>query len=163
MKYNVVKYPDERLKLPSSSIDIINDELKELIVDMFEVMYATDGIGLSAVQIGIHKRLFVMDVPGKGKMAVINPKISEVSKETSTYEEGCLSLPGISADITRPKKVKLEYTDVEGKPAVLKASGLLATCIQHEYDHLDGKLFVDRLKADEKLKKLMEYRKFNNL
>ncbi len=163
MKYNVVKYPDERLKLPSSPIDIINDELKELIVDMFEVMYTTDGIGLSAVQIGIHKRLFVMDIPGKGKMAMINPKIAEVSKETSTYEEGCLSLPGISADVTRPKKVKLEYTDVEGKPAVLKASGLLATCIQHEYDHLDGKLFVDRLKADEKLKKLMEYRKFNNL
>jgi len=163
MKYNVVKYPDERLKLPSSPIDTINDELKELIVDMFEVMYTTDGIGLSAVQIGIHKRLFVMDIPGKGKMAMINPKIAEVSKETSTYEEGCLSLPGISADVTRPKKVKLEYTDVEGKPAVLKASGLLATCIQHEYDHLDGKLFVDRLKADEKLKKLMEYRKFNNL
>lgn len=164
MKYTVVTYPDERLKLVSSPVENIDGELMEFVNDMFAMMYKHDGVGLSAVQIGVMKRLFVMDIPGKGKFVVINPVIIERSKEKSTYEEGCLSLPGISAEVERPKKVVLEYTDLDGERKVLKASGgLLATCIQHEFDHLEGLLFVDKLTPEKRLNKLMEYRKKNSL
>lgn len=163
MEYKVVTYPDERLKLKSAPIEKIDDQIKALVNDMFEAMYNHDGIGLSAVQIGIHIRLLVMDIPGKGRKVMINPEIVESSKEMSTYEEGCLSVPGISAEVTRPKKIKIEFTDIDGKRETLKAAGLLATCIQHEYDHLNGVLFVDRLPADIKVKVLSEYRKIHNI
>jgi peptide deformylase len=122
-------------------------------------MYAGNGIGLAAVQLGVLKRVFVMDVPNFGKYELINPVILDRSLDTDCHEEGCLSIPGIAAEVTRPKEVTVEYINLEGKKKKLKAKGLLAVCIQHEFDHLEGILFVDRLKSEERLEKLKEYRK----
>lgn len=162
MAYEVITYPDERLKLVSTPIEKIDDKLKKLVNDMFDIMYKTDGIGLSAVQIGVLSRLFVMDI-NNTQYVMINPEIIKESDEKNTFEEGCLSFPGISAKITRPKKITIQYMDIEGKRKNFKASGLVATCIQHEYDHLQGKSFVDHLPLDEKIDLLHEYREINNL
>lgn len=163
MRYNIVTYPDERLKLISSKVEKIDEELRELTNEMFKIMYTHDGIGLAAVQVGVLKRLFVIDIQRKGKFVMINPEIIESSRETSSYEEGCISLPGISAQVLRPKKIVIKYTNIDGKEKVLKASGLLATCIQHEYDHLNGKIFVDKIEPSDKVSMLKEYRKMHGL
>ncbi|MBQ1999799.1 MAG: peptide deformylase [Spirochaetales bacterium] len=162
MKYDVVVYPDERLKLVSSPVEKIDEELIDLINEMFRVMYESDGCGLAGVQIGILQRLFVMEIKGK-KYVMINPEILERSRDYSFQEEGCLSLPGIGAEVKRSKRVTVKYTDIDGKEKILKAAGLLAVCIQHEYDHLDGKVFIDHLPPDEKLSVLKNYRKQHNL
>lgn len=163
MEYNIVTFPDERLKVRSEEVAEINDDIKNLVKDMFRMMYLHRGVGLSAVQIGVNKRIFVMDIPKKGQMVMINPVIKDMSKETSTYVEGCLSLPEISAEVERPKIITLEYTDIKGKRQTLTTKGgMLSTCIQHEYDHLDGILFIDRLSPEERLEKIKEYRKINN-
>ena len=162
MKYDVVVYPDERLKLVSSPVEKIDEELIDLINEMFRVMYESDGCGLAGVQIGILQRLFVMEIKGK-KYVMINPEILERSRDYSFQEEGCLSLPGIGAEVKRSKRVTVKYTDIDGKEKILKAAGLLAVCIQHEYDHLDGKVFIDHLPPDEKLSVLRNYRKQHNL
>jgi peptide deformylase len=162
MKYDVVVYPDDRLKLISSPVEKIDEELIDLINEMFRVMYESDGCGLAGVQIGVLQRLFVMEIKGK-KYVMINPEILERSKDYSLAEEGCLSLPGIGAEVKRSKKVTVKYTDIDGKEKILKANGLLAICIQHEYDHLDGKVFIDHLPANEKLNVLKDYRKQHNL
>lgn len=156
-------YPDERLKLISSKVEKIDEELRELTNEMFKIMYTHDGIGLAAVQVGVLKRLFVIDIQRKGKFVMINPEIIESSRETSSYEEGCISLPGISAQVLRPKKIVIKYTNIDGKEKVLKASGLLAICIQHEYDHLNGKIFVDKIEPSDKVSMLKEYRKMHGL
>ena len=129
MKYDVVVYPDERLKLVSSPVEKIDEELIDLVNEMFRVMYESDGCGLAGVQIGILQRLFVMEIKGK-KYVMINPEILERSRDYSFQEEGCLSLPGIGAEVKRSKRVTVKYTDIDGKEKILKAAGLLAVCIQ---------------------------------
>lgn len=162
MEYQIVVYPDERLKLISSPVEKIDEELIDLINEMFRIMYESSGCGLAGVQIGVMQRLFVMDINSK-KYVMINPKILERSNDCSLDEEGCLSLPGISAEVKRAKKVTVKYTDTDGKERILKATGLLAICIQHEYDHLDGKVFIDHLEPSEKIKVLKSYRKQHDL
>ena len=134
--------------------------------DMLETMYAAPGIGLAAVQIGILKRLIVIDVSKeenkKNPIFLVNPKIKFKSEKTSIYEEGCLSLPGHFAEIERPSACHIDYIDYNGEEKSLKADGLLATCIQHEIDHLDGVLFIDylsKLKKDMIIKKLIKHKK----
>jgi len=140
--------------------DITSDTIK-LIEEMYDAMYYNNGIGLAAVQAGQLINLFVVDVPDYGKYTMINPKILDKSLEKNIYEEGCLSIPGIGNDVERPAEILVEFTDENGENKKLEASGLLSTCIQHEYDHLEGILFVDRLNPEDRLKKITEYRKMH--
>ena len=151
--------PDPRLKNMSKAVDKVDDATRDFLNNMVETMHAMNGIGLAAIQVGVPKRILVMDLgrgssrypeEGQGKSSplyLINPKIIEASEELSPYEEGCLSFPGQYAEVWRPAKVKVQYLDYQGKEQVLKAEGLLATCVQHEMDHLDGITFVDHLSA----------------
>ncbi|MCG8570349.1 MAG: peptide deformylase [Spirochaetes bacterium] len=151
-------YDNKVLENKSEEVKNIDKDLENLVNEMFKIMYENNGIGLAAVQVGVLKRLFVMDVPKQGRYVMINPVIKDFSKDKSIYEEGCLSVPGILAEVERPAEVTVEYTDLKGKRKTLKASGVLATCIQHENDHLDGVLFIDRIDPVEKLTKMREYR-----
>lgn len=155
---DIVTLGNDKLQTTSELITDINDELIFLIEKMFVSMYQNNGIGLAAIQVGIPKRLFIADVPGSKKVAMINPVIKEQNSDLQTYEEGCLSIPGILADVQRPSKIVVEYTDEKGKTKHLKAKGLLATCIQHEIDHLDGVLFVDRIDPELRLQKIQEFK-----
>ena len=162
----IVIEPDPILRKKSQSIENVDDKMRKLMDDMLATMYAAPGIGLAAVQIGVLKRLIVIDVSKqnekKSPLFLINPKITFKSKITSTYEEGCLSLPGYFAEVDRPAECHLEYIDYFGKQKNLKAEGILATCIQHEVDHLNGVLFVDylsKLKKDMIIKKLKKHKK----
>lgn len=165
----IITAPDPCLKVISEPVAEVNDEIRKLVEDMFETMYEAPGIGLAAIQVGVQKRLLVVDVVGKGRdeeepqpIAIINPEITWVSDHDSTYEEGCLSVPAHYADVVRPAEIKLSYLDVEGNKQTLEADGLLATCIQHEIDHLDGILFVDHLSALKRnmiLRKLLKQKK----
>lgn len=171
----LVTYPDPRLKLVSEPVHEVNDEIRRMLDDMVETMYASEGIGLAAVQVGILKRMLVMDVaqredgdssPLRGESAsgapgnvlkLINPEIVEESDDESPYTEGCLSFPGQAAEVVRPAKVTVNYLDEHGQKQTLHAEGLLATCVQHEIDHLNGITFVDhlsRMKRDMVLRKL---------
>ena len=165
-KKKIVIEPDPILRKNSQPIEKVDDELRKLMDDMLETMYAAPGIGLAAVQIGILKRLIVIDLSKdeqkKEPLFLINPKITFKSKKTSIYEEGCLSLPGHFAEIERAAECSIDYIDYHGKNQDLKASGLLATCIQHEIDHLNGVLFIDylsKLKKDMIIKKLIKHKK----
>jgi peptide deformylase len=160
--------PDERLKTKSAPIDTIDDSIRALAADMLETMYEERGIGLAAVQIGVLKRMLVADVTwrdegGHGKQYVlINPEIVEDSKELNVYKEGCLSFPDQFADVTRPKAVRVRYMDLSGKQQEEQFDGLLATCVQHEIDHLNGIVFVDHismLKRDMIVRKLKKLKK----
>ena len=155
-KRNIVIEPDPILRKKSQAIEEANDDLRKLLDDMLETMYEAPGIGLAAVQIGILKRIIVIDISKdkekKDPLFLINPEITFKSKNTSVYEEGCLSLPGHFAEIERPAECHLNYIDYYGKQKSLQAKGILATCVQHEVDHLDGVLFIDYL---SKLKKNM--------
>ena len=161
----IVIEPDPILRKKSRSIEKVDANLKKLLDDMLETMYAAPGIGLAAVQVGILKRLVVIDISKekeKNPLFLINPVITFKSKRSSTYEEGCLSLPGHFAEIERPAECHLNYVDYNGKKQEIKAEGLLATCIQHELDHLDGVLFIDylsKLKKDMIIKKLIKHKK----
>ncbi len=165
----IITAPDPRLKTVSEPVAIVDDEIRKLVDDMFETMYDAPGIGLAAIQVGIPKRILVMDVVGKDAkegdpqpVAVINPEITWVSDHDSTYEEGCLSVPQHYADVVRPAEVKVKYLDVDGQEQELEADGLLATCVQHEIDHLDGILFVDHISALKRnmiLRKLLKIKK----
>ena len=163
---NIVIEPDPILRKKSESLEKVDDELRILLDDMLETMYAAPGIGLAAVQIGVLKRLIVIDISKekekKNPIFLINPEIISLSKNTSIYEEGCLSLPGHFAEIERPSECQIKYIDYNGKRKELKANGLLATCIQHEIDHLNGILFIDylsKLKKDMIVKKLVKHKK----
>ncbi len=163
---NIVVEPDPILRRKSENLEKVDDELKKLLDEMLETMYAAPGIGLAAVQIGILKRLIVIDISKenekKNPLYLINPKIISKSKNTSIYEEGCLSLPGHFAEIERPAECKIKYLDYNGKEKEMKAEGLLSTCIQHEIDHLNGVLFIDylsKLKKDMIVKKLIKHKK----
>ena len=158
---NIITVPDEILKKISDPIEKVGLNEKKLVNDLFETMYNSNGIGLAAVQVGILKRILVIDVSNKDEkkkpLSLINPIIKKVSKETSIYEEGCLSIPDTFIEIERPKICEVEYVDIDGKIKSLKCDGLLSTCIQHEIDHLNGILFIDylsKLKRDIILKKL---------
>lgn len=165
----IITAPDPRLKAVSKKIGTVTDETRQLISDMFETMYGAPGIGLAAIQVGVQKRLLVVDVIGKGNedeepqpKALINPEITWVSDHDNVYEEGCLSLPEHYADVARPAEIKVKYLDEQGAKQVLQADGLLATCIQHEMDHLEGILFVDHLSALKRnmiLRKLLKQKK----
>ena len=153
--------PNKLLRQVSQPVDEVNKEIQKLMDDMLETMYSANGIGLAAIQIGVPKNLVVIDLLTKEKkkdpMFFVNPKILKKSSKMSKYEEGCLSIPNLFAEVKRPSECEIEFLDYEGKKKFLKATGLLATCIQHEIDHLKGILFIDylsKLKRDIILKKL---------
>jgi peptide deformylase len=165
-KLPIVLAPDPVLKAKAKPIAAVDDSISRLMDDMLETMYAAPGIGLAANQIGVLKRVLVLDVAREDDapqpMGMANPEVVWASEETSVYNEGCLSLPEHYADITRPKEVRVRYLDRDGKRQEIEADGLLATCIQHEIDHLDGVLFVDHLSALKRnmiLKKLVKLKK----
>ena len=162
----IIIEPDPILRKKSESLEKVDDEIRELLDDMLETMYAAPGIGLAAVQVGILKRIIVIDISKdkekKNPLFLINPEIISRSKKTSVYEEGCLSLPGHFAEIERPAECQIKFVDYNGKEKELIANGLLATCIQHEVDHLNGVLFIDylsKLKKDMIIKKLIKHKK----
>jgi peptide deformylase len=164
----ILTAPDPRLKAVSTDVETVDSAIRTLIDDMAESMYAADGIGLAAVQIGVAKRVLVIDLDQKdGKknpIAYINPKIVWASDEMAVFEEGCLSVPEIWDDVERPARIKCEYLDRDGNSQVLEADGLLATCLQHEMDHLNGVLFIDhlsRLKRAMAIKKLTKAKKLS--
>ena len=165
MKRKIIVEPDPILRKKCNPIEKVDDEIKKLMKDMLETMYDAPGIGLAAIQIGILKRLVVIDISKdekKDPLFLVNPEIISQSKATSVYEEGCLSLPGQFAEIERPSECLVKYINLDGKEKELKANGLLATCIQHEVDHLNGILFIDylsKLKKDMIIKKLVKHKK----
>tara|TARA_Y100000590_G_scaffold326459_1_gene370550 strand:+ start:393 stop:917 length:525 start_codon:yes stop_codon:yes gene_type:complete len=158
----ILTEPNEILRQKSLPVEKVDKEIKTLMNDMLDTMYAAPGIGLAAIQVGIPKRVIVLDIEQKeGKknpIFLINPEVMERSKNNSTYEEGCLSVPGQFAEIDRPEKCHIKYLDYNGEKKEIKAEGMLATCIQHEMDHLEGILFIDYL---SKLKKSMIIKKLS--
>ena len=158
----IITEPNKILRQKSLSVKKVHKEDQQLMDDMLETMYDANGIGLAAIQIGVPKRIIVMDISKndekKNPMYFVNPIIKNKNSETSTYEEGCLSVPNFFAEVDRPKKCDVEYLDYDGKKKILNAEGLLATCIQHEMDHLEGILFIDYL---SKLKKTMIVKKLS--
>ena len=160
----IIIEPNQLLRQVSKPVSNVGKEERQLMDDMLETMYSASGIGLAAIQIGIPKRIIVMDISkdenNKKPRYFVNPVIKNKDIFKSTYEEGCLSVPNQFAEIERPKKCEVEYLDYDGEKKLLKAEGLLATCIQHEMDHLDGILFIDYL---SKLKKSMIVKKLSKI
>ena len=158
----ILTEPNNILRQVSKPVEKVGEEEKRLMKDMLETMYDANGIGLAAIQIGVPKRIIVMDISKddeeKNPRYFVNPIIKNKDTSTSTYEEGCLSVPNQFAEIDRPSKCEIEYMDFNGEKKILKAEGLLATCIQHEMDHLEGILFIDYL---SKLKKTMIVKKLS--
>jgi peptide deformylase len=157
---DILILPDKRLRLLALPVKAIDAELRLLVDDMFETMYAAPGIGLAAIQIGVPNRVIVMDLAKKDDpkepRVFINPQVLWQSDEKAIYEEGCLSIPEFYEEVERPAKVRVKFLDLDGAEQELEASGLLATCLQHEIDHLDGVLFIDhisKLKRDRVIKK----------
>ena len=147
---NILLHPDPRLKKKCEPVSEMDDATRTLMQDMLETMYAAPGVGLAAPQIGVMKRILVMDVVKEDEgepqpYLMANPEVTWASEEVSTYEEGCLSIPDEFAEVERPARVKVSYLDSNGQTQEIECDGLLATCVQHEIDHLDGKLFIDYL------------------
>lgn len=174
--------PDPRLNIRSQPVEEVTDKTRKLAEDMLDTMYANNGIGLAAVQVGVHQRLIVLDVDwpsprysedgSKGEvqrgnpMVLVNPEIIRVSDELNVYQEGCLSFPDQFSDVERPKMATIRYMDLEGKQQQMEADGLLATCIQHEIDHINGVVFVDhisKLRREMILKRLKKQKKLGTL
>ena len=165
----IITVPNEILKKISDPIENVGENEKKLVSDLFETMYNSNGIGLAAVQVGILKRILVIDVSTKEEkknpLCFINPVIKKISDETSVYEEGCLSIPDTFIEIERPKICEVEYIDLDGKLKNIRCDGLLSTCLQHEINHLDGKLIIDhltKLKRDIIIKKISKNKKNPN-
>ena len=160
----ILTEPNKLLRQVSEPVESVGDEERKLMDDMLETMYAAPGIGLAAIQIGVPKRIIVMDISRdenkKEPRYFVNPVIKNKNDDKSKYEEGCLSVPDQFAEIERPNSCEVEYLDYNGKKQLLKADGLLATCIQHEMDHLEGILFIDYL---SKLKKSMIIKKLSKI
>mgnify|MGYP001441263498 CR=1 FL=1 len=158
----IITEPNKILRQKSLSVNKVGKEEQRLMDDMLQTMYDANGIGLAAIQIGVPKRIIVMDISKndqkKSPMYFVNPIIKNKNSEHSTYEEGCLSVPNQFAEVDRPSTCEVEFLDYDGNKKILKASGLLATCIQHEMDHLEGILFIDYL---SKLKKMMIVKKLS--
>jgi len=167
----ILEAPDPRLRTKSIPVETVNDELRLLIADMFETMYAAPGIGLAAIQIGVPQRVLVIDLqededeegrPIKQPRVFINPELFDPSEERSLYNEGCLSVPDQYAEVERPAAIHARWLDESGEKHEARLEGLLATCLQHEMDHLEGILFIDhlsKLKRDMVLKKLEKARR----
>lgn len=161
----ILIHPDPRLKKHCAPVDDLSDARRKLAKDMLETMYDAPGIGLAAPQVGVMERLITLDcVKAQGEapepMVMFNPEVLSASEETNVYEEGCLSIPEQYAEVTRPKEVRVRWIDMDGNPQERDFDGLWATCVQHEIDHLDGKLFIDYLKP---LKRQMITRKMVKL
>ena len=158
----ILTEPNKLLRQISKPVEKVGNQERKLMDDMLETMYEAPGIGLAAIQVGIPKRVIVIDLSKEGEKKnpqyFVNPEIITNSDNDATYEEGCLSVPGQFAEINRPDKCNVKYLDYNGKEKILKAEGLLATCIQHEMDHLEGILFIDYL---SKLKKTMIIKKLS--
>jgi peptide deformylase len=158
---DILILPDKRLRLVSEPVKKIDREVKQLVDDMFETMYEAPGIGLAAIQIGVRKRIVTVDLAKKDEppqpRVFVNPEISWRSEETAIYEEGCLSIPEFYEEVKRNAQVRVKYLDLDGKEQELEASGLLATCTQHEIDHLNGVLFIDHI---SRLKRNLIIKKF---
>ena len=167
----IIEVPDPLLRQKSTPVENVDDDLRALIADMFETMYAAPGIGLAAIQVGIPKRILVIDLqepaeeggePVNDPRVFINPEIIETSANEVPYTEGCLSVPDQFAEVDRPDRIRARWLDENGKAREEEISGLLATCLQHEMDHLEGILFIDhlsRLKREMIIKKLIKQRK----
>jgi peptide deformylase len=162
----ILTAPDPRLKTKAKPVERVDESVRRLMEDMLETMYAAPGIGLAAPQVGVAKRVIVIDLAKEGEppapMMLANPEIVWVSDEDAVFEEGCLSVPEHYADVARPAGVRIRYLDYENEMREIEASGLLATCLQHEIDHLDGVLFIDHLTALKRniiLRKLLKAKK----
>jgi peptide deformylase len=170
----ILEVPDPRLRQVSTPVEAVDDEVRSLVADMFETMYAAPGIGLAAIQVGVPKRILVIDLqepaepedpeskPVRDPRVFINPEIVEHSDHDVPYTEGCLSVPDQYAEVDRPDRIRARWLDLDGQPHDEEITGLLATCLQHEMDHLEGVLFIDhlsRLKREMILKKLAKQRK----
>jgi peptide deformylase len=157
----IIILPDKRLRAVSQPVKKIDREIKDLVADMFETMYDAPGIGLAAIQVGVPKRVITMDLAKKEDAqeprVLINPEILWRSDEKATYEEGCLSIPEFYEEVERPAQVRVKYLDLDGKEQEVEANGLLATCLQHEIDHLNGVLFIDHI---SRLKRARVTKKF---
>ena len=165
-KKQILVIPDPLLRKVSEPVNSVNTEIKNLMDDMLETMYAAPGIGLAAVQVGVLKRIIVVDLSRDGEkknpLFIVNPEITSKSNDLISYEEGCLSIPNQFAEVKRPSSCKVNFLDYNGKKKEIDADGLLATCIQHEVDHLDGILFIDylsKLKKDLIIKKTKKQKK----
>jgi peptide deformylase len=157
---DIITIGDEVLREKAERITSFGSELKVLVDAMIESMRSERGLGLAAPQVGVSKRLFVVELPDEDAPRVfVNPEIIETSLEQSSYEEGCLSIPGVYEEVIRPVAVTLQAQDVSGKPFTVQAQGMLARVVQHEYDHLQGVLFVDRLPQDKRDRALSLYEK----
>jgi len=165
-KRTIITAPDPRLKIVSEPVDKVDDGLRALMDDMLETMYAAPGIGLAAVQVGVPKRVIVMDLAPEGEPRhpryFVNPELISASKELKEYEEGCLSVPEMYELVERPAQARVKYLDYDGTEQVIDTDGMLAVCLQHEMDHLEGVLFIDhlsKLKRDMILRKLVKARR----
>lgn len=163
-KYPILEFPDERLRTKAVPVETVDDEVRQLVDDMLETMYAARGIGLAATQVDVHRRVIVMDVSDDqtDPRVLINPEVTPLGDEREPMQEGCLSIPEYYAEVPRALRVRLKALDRDGQPYELEADGLLAHCIQHELDHLNGVLFVDYLsplKRDRVLKKMQKRHK----
>ncbi|MFC3713833.1 peptide deformylase [Sphingoaurantiacus capsulatus] len=169
----IIETPDARLRTISTPVAAVDDDLRRLMDDMLETMYDAPGIGLAAIQVGVPKRVLVIDLqeeedtegkPIKNPRFFVNPEIIWESEDASVYNEGCLSVPEMYAEVDRPDRVRVTWLDYDGKPHEEELDGLMATCLQHEMDHLEGILFIDhlsKLKRDMLLKKLDKFRRAN--
>jgi peptide deformylase len=157
----ILTLPDPRLRLVSKPVAKVDAEIRKLVEEMFETMYGAPGIGLAAIQVGVPKRVVTMDLAKKDEprnpKVYINPELLWASEERAVYEEGCLSIPEYYEEVERPAQVKVRYTDLDGNAQEIEANGLLATCLQHEIDHLNGVLFIDHI---SKLKRSRVIKKF---
>lgn len=163
-KLPILEFPDERLRTKAVPVETVDDEVRRLVDDMLETMYDARGIGLAATQVDVHRRVIVMDVSDErnAPLVLINPEFTPIGDEREPLQEGCLSIPEYYADVPRALRVHLKALDRDGQPYELEADGLLAHCIQHEHDHLEGILFVDYLsplKRDRVLKKMQKRHK----
>ncbi|MCB1476853.1 MAG: peptide deformylase [Rhodobiaceae bacterium] len=160
-KREILHIPDSRLREVCAPVEKVDDEVRAILDDMLETMYDAPGIGLAGCQVGVMRRLVVIDVAGRedeepSPIYLVNPRLTVVSDELSVHQEGCLSIPEYYEDVERPARCTVEFLDRDGKPQVMECEGILATCVQHELDHLDGRLFIDhlsRLKRDRVMKK----------
>ena len=156
---NILEFPDKRLRTVAEEVETVDERVRTLVKDMFDTMYEAQGIGLAASQVDVHERVIVMDLSEDASepRVFINPQITPLTDELFGYQEGCLSVPGFYEEVTRPARVKIEALNEQGEAFEMEAEGLLAVCIQHECDHLAGKLFVDylsNLKRDRIQRKL---------
>lgn len=163
---DIITIPDPRLKTVSKPVDVVDDDLRKLMDDMLETMYAAPGIGLAAIQVGIAKRVLVLDLKGDEDspqpLYMVNPEVLWASEDMNVYNEGCLSVPDQYADVERPRDIKVKYLDYDGNAVEDEMTELYATCVQHEIDHLNGVVFIDhisRLKRDMIVKKVRKLNK----